>query len=184
MVSFKSIPAEIREIIYGYALAFDTPLCHVNRMQPFVKKLTGVDGKIPVASFFLQRDPEAFSGPDEEVILEPDRDSDIKLNDDCGSGLASDHDSDCDDDNYSDRSSSCTSVSDHDNKQKHVNTAILSVDRRTYKEAIAVFFKINIIHIDFDLVHMTMTSPRGSDLSLATRVHTRATIPSRFLRTL
>lgn len=180
MASFKIIPPEIREIIYEYAFAFDTPLCHVNRMQPFVKKLTGVEGEIRVASCFLQRDPEAFSGPDEEFNFESEesnRDSDSELYNDSDSEPTSDHDNDYEDENYSEHSSSCSSDSDHEDEQKCVNTAILTVDRRTYKEGIAVFFKINVIHIDFDLIHMNMTSPRGSDLSLATRVLTRAAVP-------
>lgn len=36
---------ETRVLIYEYVLAFDTPLKHVTKMQPFVKKLTGVEPK-------------------------------------------------------------------------------------------------------------------------------------------
>ena len=36
---------ETRTIIYEYVLSFDTPLKHVTKMQPFVKKLTGVEPK-------------------------------------------------------------------------------------------------------------------------------------------
>lgn len=34
---------ETRNVIYEYALSFDTPLKHVTKMQPFVKRLTGVE---------------------------------------------------------------------------------------------------------------------------------------------
>lgn len=34
---------EIRNVIYEYVLSFDTPLKHVTRMKPFVKKLTGAE---------------------------------------------------------------------------------------------------------------------------------------------
>jgi hypothetical protein len=41
---------ELREKIYGYVLHFDdVPLRHATQLQPFVKKLTGVDGELPFA---------------------------------------------------------------------------------------------------------------------------------------
>jgi hypothetical protein len=41
---------ELREKIYGYVLDFDNlPLRHATQLQPFVKKLTGVDGELPFA---------------------------------------------------------------------------------------------------------------------------------------
>jgi hypothetical protein len=39
----EKLAPEIRTVIYGYVLSFDTPLKHVNKMRPFVKKLTGVE---------------------------------------------------------------------------------------------------------------------------------------------
>jgi hypothetical protein len=36
---------ETRTVIYEYVLSFDTPLKHVTKMQPFVKKLTGIEPK-------------------------------------------------------------------------------------------------------------------------------------------
>lgn len=181
MASFKSLPPEIREIIYGYALAFETPLSHVNRMQPFVKKLTGVDGEIPVASCFLQRDPGVLSESTEESSLESDSERDTKLDSGSDSEPTSDHGGDVEINHDSECISRYGSGSDHEDERTRVNTAILTVDKRTYKEAIAVFYKINVIHFDFDLVHMTMTSPHGSDLSLATRVFTRAGTPLKSL---
>lgn len=45
---------ELREKIYFYVLDHDgMPLRHVTRLQPFVKKLTGVDGELP----FVNEDP-------------------------------------------------------------------------------------------------------------------------------
>jgi hypothetical protein len=47
-------PPEVRMRIYGYALYFDdVPLRHLTQLQPFVKKLTGVDGELP----FSYEDP-------------------------------------------------------------------------------------------------------------------------------
>jgi hypothetical protein len=51
---------ELREKIYGYVLAFDgVPLRHATQLQPFVKKLTGLDGELPFAyEDPAKRDPE------------------------------------------------------------------------------------------------------------------------------
>lgn len=38
---------ELREKIYGYVLDFDdVPLRHLTQLQPFVKKLTGIDDEL------------------------------------------------------------------------------------------------------------------------------------------
>ena len=51
----EKLPPELRTKIYEYVLYFeDVPLRHVKRLQPFVKKLTGVDGEMP----FLYEDPK------------------------------------------------------------------------------------------------------------------------------
>ena len=48
------LPAELRTKIYEYVLYFDSvPLRHAKQLQPFVKKLTEVDGELP----FSYEDP-------------------------------------------------------------------------------------------------------------------------------
>jgi hypothetical protein len=51
---------ELLEKIYGYVLDFDdVPLRHATQLQPFVKKLTGVDGELPFAyKDQTKRDPD------------------------------------------------------------------------------------------------------------------------------
>lgn len=50
------LPSELRNRIYGYVFDFDNvPLRHVTQLQPFVKKLTGVDGELP----FALKDPKS-----------------------------------------------------------------------------------------------------------------------------
>ena len=49
------LPAELRAKIYEYVLYFDdVPLRYITQLQPFVKKITGVDGELP----FSYEDPE------------------------------------------------------------------------------------------------------------------------------
>lgn len=48
------LPPEIRKEIYECLLDFHVPLRHISQLQPFVKKLTGVDGELPSA----YEDPE------------------------------------------------------------------------------------------------------------------------------
>lgn len=51
----NKLPPELRAKIYEYVLDFDdVPLRHITQLQPFVKKLTGVDGELP----FSYEDPE------------------------------------------------------------------------------------------------------------------------------
>lgn len=42
------LPSELRKQIYEYVLDLDlVPLRHATQLQPFVKKLTGVNGGLP-----------------------------------------------------------------------------------------------------------------------------------------
>lgn len=41
------LPSELRKQVYEYILDFDIPLRHATQLQPFVKRLTGVDGELP-----------------------------------------------------------------------------------------------------------------------------------------
>lgn len=56
----NKLPPELRKKIYEYILYFDdVPLRHITQLQPFVKKLTGVDGELPFSyEDTEERDPE------------------------------------------------------------------------------------------------------------------------------
>jgi len=50
----EKLPPELRTKIYEYVLYFDNaPLRHTKQLQPFVKKLTRIDGELP----FSYEDP-------------------------------------------------------------------------------------------------------------------------------
>jgi len=55
---------ETRAMIYKYVLSFDTPLKHITKMQPFVKKLTGSE---------VESGPPHITGSDTEAITELQR---------------------------------------------------------------------------------------------------------------
>lgn len=50
------LPAELRKQIYEYVLDFqDAPLQHATQLQPFIEKLTGIEGKLPFGLRFRER---------------------------------------------------------------------------------------------------------------------------------
>lgn len=61
--SLDKLAPETRAIIYEHVLSFDTPLKHVTKMQPFVKKLTGAEPKSDSGS----------TGSETETITNPQR---------------------------------------------------------------------------------------------------------------
>lgn len=50
------LPAELRKEIYEYVLDFqDAPLQHATQLQPFIRKLTGIEGKLPFGLRYRER---------------------------------------------------------------------------------------------------------------------------------
>lgn len=62
-----------------------------------------------------------------------------------------------------------------------VRTSILSTSKLIYSEAMKVFYNLNIIKVHIDFLKMpSVTTPTGSDLSLAEHLHIAFTIPQDF----
>ncbi|KAM0714270.1 hypothetical protein Q7P37_010057 [Cladosporium fusiforme] len=154
----NKLSPELRCRIYEYVLAFDTPLHHATKLQPFVKKLTGADPKATYKDAGTQTDADSASNIEQSVRLPEAMEMNV--------GAESNTDSD------SDESASSSQL---------VNTAILTTSKLVYIEAIPIFYKVNTINIKSHLQGLEITPPRATDLSLSKRVIMLALIPPNLL---
>lgn len=179
---------ETRAIIYEYVLSFETPVKHATNLKPFLEKLTGgkTDMKISTkhvtnSRSFLGRftkgksDPEVESAEAEVESAGAENESAEEENKSDWESIEGEDDSDLQSTGAEPESSPSTEATGESEPLRLVNTSILTANKLIYTEAIAVFYKTNIISIDAQfLVFEALESPQTTDLSLATQIVTRS----------
>lgn len=162
---------ETRNLIYEYVLSFETPVKHATNMQPFLQKLTeeAADSLETPTKYLtdlypiLQRLTPAKNNS-EAGKTEAENESDLESTEGEGN-------SDLESTEAEPKSSPSTEATGDPEPLSLVNTSILTTSKLVYQEAIAVFYKSNIISIDAQFCdYEALRSPQATDLSLATQV--------------
>jgi hypothetical protein len=165
---------ETRTLIYEYILSFDTPVKHATNLKPFLEKLTGGKTNMKISDkhatnskAFLEKFTTGGKSDPEDESAEADDQSDWE-------SIEGEDDSDLESTGGEPESSPSTQATGEPEPLHLVNTSILTASKLIYNEAIAVFYKSNIISIDAQfLVYEALESPRTTDLSLATQIVTK-----------
>jgi hypothetical protein len=170
---------ETRTLIYEYILSFDTPVKHVtNLKKPFLGKLTGGKTNMKISDkhatnskAFLEEftggksDPEDESAEAEDEIAEAEGESAEADDQSDWKSIEGEDDSDLESTGGEPESSPSTQATGEPEPLHLVNTSILTASKLIYNEAIAVFYKSNIISIDAQfLVYDALESPQTTDL--------------------
>jgi hypothetical protein len=157
---------ETRTLIYEYILSFDTPVKHVtNLKKPFLGKLTGGKTNMKISDkhatnpkAFLEKFTTGGKSDPEDESAEADDQSDWE-------SIEGEDDSDLESTGGEPESSPSTQATGEPEPLHLVNTSILTASKLIYNEAIAVFYKSNIISIDAQfLVYDALESPQTTDL--------------------
>lgn len=165
---------ETRSIIYEYVLPFETRVKHATNMQLFLQKLTegsksGLESRAKLTTDVhpvLQKLTSAKSSSEAENT-ETENDSGCE-------SIEGGDDSDSESTQAEPESSPSTEAAGSSESLCLVNTSILTTCRLVYQEAIAVFYKHNILSIDAQFCdHEALESPQITDLSLATQIVTK-----------
>ena len=168
----EKLAPETRSIIYEYVLSFETPVKHATNLQPFLQKLTAKNNEgVPFkhatnSKASLERLTGGESDPETESA-EVENESD-------GQSIHGEDDSEFGSTEAEPESGLGTQAAGEPESLRRVNTSILTASKLIYTEAIAVFYKSNIISIDADFcAYEALQSPRTTDLSLAMQVWTK-----------
>jgi hypothetical protein len=163
---------ETRVLIYEYVLSFERPVKHATNLQPFLPKLTAKSNReipfkhTPNLRSFLQEVTGAKSNS-ETANTGAKNESDWE-------SIDGEDDSGTESTEAELESSPGTKAAGEPEPLSLVNTSILTASKLIYTEAIAVFYKSNIISIDAQFCpYEALESPKTTDLSLATQVVTK-----------
>jgi hypothetical protein len=190
----EKLALETRAIIYEYVLSFETLVKHATNLKPFLEKLTGGNTDLKISTkhatnsrSFLEKFTKGKSDPElenakaedesagaEDEGAEAEDESAEAENESVWESVEGEDDSDLQSAGAEPESSPSTEATGESVPLRLVNTSILTANKLIYTEAIAVFYKINIISTDAQfLVYEALESPRTTDLSLATQIATK-----------